>query len=347
MLRIIEGFDHKSTTAKFSAKGWTITPTGGGSVSLIAGLLSLGQALRFTIASSNSSAGTAVKSLPAAYTGFVVGIAFRKSVNPASATSDVLIMRAAATNTFRVGIDATGHIVVRNSGGTVVATGATVLNNNQRHFIEAKVVINGASGSVEVQLNGATEISVTTGNFGSTGVDNIVLNAPTGTTVLIDFDDVYVLDTASSPNNTFTGDARVETSLPNADGAHSDFTPDSGSAHFSRVNEATGTFPDDDTSYVSDATVGHRDSYAFDNLPSLTGTVFGLQTVLYARKDDAALRQIAAVARPGSTDRDGATVTLSTTYADFTEIRETNPDTGLPWTISEINACEFGVKLVA
>lgn len=341
MMRIMEGFDHMATTALLATKGWSAS--GAGSFSIDSSGRINGRRLKSN-AGNNSSVLT--KNFPSAVATAHVGFAFMFDTLPTSDAS-ILVIRAGTANTFVLAVTSAGKLKVTNSGG---GTGATTLTVNTWYYIEAKVFINGASGTSTVHLNGASEIGTTTHNLGSTNVDNLQLyrdGAQWGTTVNLYFDDVYMLDTSGSTNNGFLGDFHVETLFPTSDGAHTDFTPDSGSAHYSRVNENSGTYPDGDTSYVSDATVGDRDSYGFGNLTAVAGTVYALQTCMYARKDDAGTRQLAAVARPGSTDRDGATVTMSVSYTDFTEIRETNPDTSAAWTISEINASEFGVKVVA
>lgn len=355
-LKLFEGFDHHSTAAKLSTKGWTVILTGTAPTvtsAPIAGRLG-GFAWRITAGGVGGpdALGRSLVHLLTAATTQIAGVAYRASRLPTGSTADFLVLRVGATLTVRLGITTGGLLQVRNSAGTVLATGTTPVSGANWFYAEIKAFANGASGTIEVHLNGAAEIASTTVNIGSSSFDTLELRSvPSefGTAAwTTDWDDLYVCDTSgSAPNNTFLGDVRVSTLYATADGAHTDFTPDTGTAHFSRLNEASGTYPDDDTSYVSDATVGHRDSYVFGDLASAAGTVFGVQTNLYARKDDAAVRQLAAVARPVATDRDGATVTLSTSYVTYSEIRETNPDTGLPWTISEINASEFGVKLVA
>jgi len=344
-----EGFDNVSTIALLGAKGWTsVTSSGGGGAginSLIAGRIS-GQAIRVASTSGGpASAGSMTVSLPSAASAFVVGFAFRKSGNVASAAT-VARLRASTTNTFNIALDTGGHLLIQNSSGTTIATGTTALNNNVWYYIEAKVVINGASGSVTVHLNGSSEIATTTGNFGSTGADSLQFLA-TLDILNFDYDDLYVLTTGVAPNNDFLGDVTVETIYPTADGAHTDWTPDTGTAHFSRVNEHSGTFPDDDTSFVQASTVGNRDSYTFNSLSVLSASVFAVRTNLYARKDDAGTRKIAAVVRRAGVDYDGADASLSTGYSFFTEIRETDPSTSAAWTVGGVNNAEFGVKVTA
>jgi hypothetical protein len=324
---LIDGFDFYTTaeaTARSWSSGWTMT----------AGRFD-GQAGRHS-----STVATKTRVLPSSYATLFAGFAFRASILPAG-NADIFTLQAGATLAFRVGINVTGQIIIRNSGGTVVATGTTVLLASAWNYIEVKAFINGASGTCEVHLNGVVEIASTTGNFGSSNIDTVgctqvVSNANT------DFDDIYVLDsTGSAPRNTFLGDVRVETIYPTGAGAHTQWTPDSG-ANWARVSEPQA---DGDTSYVADGTPGDLDSYVFADIDG-GATVYGIQVNLYARKDDAATRQIANLIRQASTDYIGSTVTLSSTYAFFSQLYNQDP-TAADWTATSVNADEFGIKEIA
>lgn len=326
---LIEGFDHMQA-ARIVDKGWSTAAS-----SMQTGVFS-GQAARFA---SNTSSN---KTLPSTYSTIWVGARLRFAT---SGTFNRLTLRNSTTATCRLTVDASNHLAVLNSGGTTIATGTTnVSSTSAWWYVEMKLVINGASGSIAVHLNGASEIGTTTGNFGSSNIDNINLNAG-GTTGNTDFDDIYVLDgTGSAPRNDYLGDVRVETLYPNSDpGNNAQWTPNSGSVHYTRVNESSGTFPDGDTTYVSNAVAGQRDSYGVGSLSVSSGSVFGLQTNLYARKDDAGTRQIADVIRQGGTNYDGTAKALASTYAFYSEIHNQDP-TATNWSISNVNANEYGEK---
>lgn len=356
-LKLIDGFDNVSDSTKMAAKGWvvTITPTNAGAsgtVTMATGRLGTGNCLVIVTPSLGTVNGQTYvqRSLPAAYTGFVCGFAFKVGTTPA-ANSEILTFLAGATQTVRVFLQTTNKLAVANSGGTIVATSATAFTTGSWYYVELKLVINGASGSVTIDVNGGADVTATTGNFGSTGVDSLRVGwsdwvATPGNSKSFSVDDLYLLDTSASPNNTFLGDVAVETIYPSAAGAHTQWTPDSGS-NYARVNEHSGTYPDDNTSFVSTQTAGNRDSYTMDDLAILSGTVYGVQTNVYARKDNSGARTLCAVTRPVATDHDGTTQTLGTSYQFFTEIAETNPDTASAWLVSDINAAEVGVKLVA
>lgn len=280
------------------------------------------------------------KSLPSSAATVVWGFAFR--YDTAGTTMNIGIIRASGALACAIQVTNTQFLrIVAADGATIVATGTTTLNINTWYYIEVKCFENGGAGSVTVQLDGVAEIAATAGNFGAVALDAIQLFASTSQK---DYDDMYVVDTGGgAPRNDFLGDVTVETIRPNADGAHSDWTPNAGTVHFDRVDE---TLADGDTTYNSSSVVSDRDSYGYGSLAVLTGTIYGVQTNLYARKDDASVRQLAAVARVGGTDFDGSTVTLSTSYIDFPEIRATNPAGG-EWDITSVNAAEFGVVVIA
>jgi hypothetical protein len=272
-------------------------------------------------------------------TTFICGFAYQQG-NGAPATSRPLFSTTGVT----IGIDPNRHLHIRDSGGSVVATGATFLNINQWYYVEYKTKFLGASGTTEVRLNGLQEIAPATANYGSVQPVQWALQSTDGFSTFSLYDDVYMLDGAGVGNNDFLGDMRVETIWPSGDGSNLQWTPNSGVTHFNRVNETT---PDDDTTYNFDSTAGHRDSYTFPALSIASGNVYGMTVNLYVRKDDAATRQIASVVRQGGVNYDGAagTPALSTTYAFYQTVYDVDP-TGAGWSIATVNGDEFGIKTV-
>ena len=64
----------------------------------------------------------------------------------------------------------------------------------------------------------------------------------------------------------------------------------------------------------------------------------------YARKDDAGTRQIQQMCLSSGTEEDSATITLGSNYQYYQDILETDPHTGVAWTVAGFNAATFGVK---
>ncbi len=325
-LVFIEGFDNIAL-GDYISKGWNQAPTGTAAGRFGGSAMTQGGATTATH-----------HALPSTYATLTVGFAFKATVLTLS--DDLMRFRTAAlASILTIQFDAGGHILVKNSGGTTIATGTTAVVVNTWYYMEIKLFVNGASGTCEVHLNGATEIASTVGNFGSTNTGDLAFLGLNGTCT---FDDVYACDTSGSVNTTFLGDSRVQTIYPTADGAHTAWTPNSGSTHWTQVSETT---PDGDTTYVSDLTPNDIDSYVCGDIDT-GATVFGVQVDIYARKDDAATRQIAPLIRQASTDYVGTTVTLASTYLFYQQIYNQDP-TPANWTAANVNADEFGVKEIA
>ena len=337
----IEGGDHM-TNGLFTAKGWTVNPD-----QVVAGRVR-GKAWKMQAGPVGSNI---QKVFASSYPSVVAGLAFEITggLIPGTASKPIFSLYTAAGALIGgVNTDVSSHLVVVNSGGTTIGTGTTNIALNTWYYIELKLVV-GTSGSCELHLNGVPgEIASTTGSFGTTNVGRINFQRPGNNQSDVSIDDLYVLDlTGSSPLNDFLGDVTVETLYPQSDGTHQDWTPNTAGAHYSKVNESSGTYPDDDTTYVSDVTPGAIDTYTVGSLAALTGTVYGVATNLYARKDDAAARTIAPVIREAGTDYAGATTGgLTTSYLFYRQLYPLDP-AGAAWTIASVNGAEYGVKEVS
>jgi hypothetical protein len=72
-----------------------------------------------------------------------------------------------------------------------------------------------------------------------------------------------------------------------------------------------------------------------------------VQTVNFLKADAAGLRTVVPTFRINGGNFDGNGDVLGSDWAYYTEVHTTNPDTGLAWTVSEIDGAEFGVKVTA
>lgn len=223
-------------------------------------------------------------------------------------------------------------------------TGTTPVVTSVWYYIEIYLKINGASGSVQLRVNGVTEVGPTTVNVGSTNFRVMECLAAGGTSW--DMDDLWICDTTAdagaNPNNTFLGDCYVETLQPTGDGASTSWTPSTGTSHSALVDDDPANA---DTDYNSDSTSGHRDSFTHGT-PS-GATVFAVANSLIVRKDDAGQRTVASVVRQGSTNYDGTTSPgLNLTYLQHLQIYSGQSPDGNDWTPSTAGSAEFGIKVV-
>lgn len=329
-LLFIDGFDHYSAQADIGKKWSVVTAT----YPTISSTLGRRGGGALSVLNTNYYVERSISSTATVIAGFAL---YRTN----SATGDVLKFFEGTTNHLTLTIDSNGKLRLYNgtNAGTLLATGATTISTSTWYFIELKATINN-SGSYEVRVNSVSEFSsasADTQNGGTATMDKVRF---TGSAVYLD--DIYICNSSGSSNNDFLGDCRIDTLYPSGAGNYTQFTPSAGS-NFSCVDETTPNTTD----YVSSATSGNRDSYAFADLAALTSsTVFGVQVNAYAQKSDAGTRSLGTMARLSSTDADGASVALPTSYSYVSQIFETDPASAA-WTQSNVNAAEFGVKVTA
>ena len=226
--------------------------------------------------------------------------------------------------------------------GTTLGTSTNALTTNVWYHIEAKVLIADSGGTVDVWVNGVNWLALSsqdTRNAASAQATVVRLNAPSNGTW--DYSDWVVWSGATGQ----LGDMRVVSKLPNGAGANTQWTASAG-ANYTDVDE---TNQNGDTDYVSDATAGHRDTYAFAAMGVAVTSVKAVQVNVWAEKTDAGARTIAPVIRRSSTNYDGTAQSPSAgSYAAVCkQVYETDPSTSLAWTDTNIDAGEYGVKLVS
>ncbi len=337
---LTDGFDHYTDT-QLAAKGWS------GSTSMKPGRITTGGYPSQSIQSTFNNP----LELTLANTANVVGFAFRNVAQPQLWGDGGFIFQ----NLHPVDPCLSGHTV-----NDIVALGLDEIARPYI-FVRTNSVISGTPGQPSCRVGhvdqtfGPSDTSIpffvwneiefdaTTGGIYLNG--EVVLSAGSVTAFLGDilfqaptlgggsqWDDIYFGDTV-------LGDPHVDSLYPSSDGAHTDWTPDTGSVHYSRVNEAQ---LDDNHSYVHDAgTAGHKDSYGFQDLPYAAGTIHTAQLNLAAdqKENPAGVHHaIKALVRQAGTDH------LSSTLLNF--LLDQDP-TGSDWTVATVNADEYGIDAVA
>lgn len=278
---------------------------------------------------------------------YLCGWAIRAAA-PASAAKFWQLMDSGADQVYlRCNTDLTISLVNGSGAAMTTSSSAQKLSPSVIQYIEVLVTVHNTAGAYTVKVDGVTWLSATgvnTRNTANNTANQVQLAWSVVSSGSMDVDDYYIADDAGSINNTFLGPVKIECLRPNAVGNTTQLSPTGAANNWDCVNDTT---PDDDSTYVADGTVGHKDTYGMTDLAQTAGTVCGVQSLLRARKDDLSTRQICAVYRSGGNDYDGSTVTLASGYADYLEVKEANPDTTNPWTIAEVNAAEMGLKIVA
>jgi hypothetical protein len=336
----IDGFDHYATAN--IGKKWT---TAGASATIG----SSGRRSSGNLATASSSSGVVTKTL-AATASWVIGFAFQYT-GSVTGSASICALLDAGTLQCELRINADGTLSVTRNGSAVTGgTSVTALSAGAYYYLEWKVTIADSIGanSCKVRIGGVDAITVTTGqdlkNTANASANQVRLGCASGTNVATElFDDLYVCDQSGSTNNDFLGDCRVDTLLPTGDGTTSNFTPSTGSAHWSLVDEVDPNTTD----YVSSSNSGDIDLYTYPDLTTLvTSTVYGVQVNSAALKDDAGSRSVAVVARSSGSNVAGSTQALSTSQLIYNSIYEAD-SAAAAWTQTSVNAAEFGVKVAA
>jgi len=117
--------------------------------------------------------------------------------------------------------------------------------------------------------------------------------------------------------------------------------------HWAAVDEEEA---DDTTTCIYDGVQGQRDSFAFEDLNQAGATINWVQVTVRAKSTATAEHEVGIFYREASTDYANETTQVADdsayqTYSLAAWKYTTNPATSNPWTPSEIDAMEWGVKM--
>ncbi len=329
-LRFVDGFDHYSLPSQLSMKYQTLSIS---DATFMTGRRAGSQALLFR------SAEWIAVTLDNQTT-WVVGLAVYFVGNGTEAI--VRFYDSAGDVQASVVVQTNGTIrLYRGTTTTSLAVSDLALNLNTWYYLEVKINIADSGGLFEARVNEQVWATYTgdTKQTSVAGASRVILYGRAADNAI---DDLYICDGTGSSNNDYLGDCRVDTIYPNGTGAHSSFTPQGSGTNWENVDE---TLMDEDTSYNHSNTIGHKDSFAFTNLPAITGTIFGVQACIGARKDDAGVRVVRPLTRIDGTDYEGGDQYLASSFLFARNIWEQNPDTSSAWVQADIDDAEFGYKI--
>lgn len=344
-----EGFDaYNGTGVSPGLQAKWVVVGAATSVSLVAGRFG-GQALR--VASTVNNVKMWCRPLPSAVSALAGGFAFRASSLPTGNGCTIAGWITSALTIWQniLQLNNDGSLTASRAGPSTASAPlgssvAAVIVANTWHYIEYELVISDTVGVFKVWVDNVLVINLTnvdTRNGTPTTVEHVAygnsVNNVSGSGNN-DFDDHYATDGSR------LGERRIETLRPAADTATKAFTPNSGTANFSRVNE---TLVDGDTSYVQGSTVGNRDLYTLGALSSTPSTIDAVNVVSFAEKTDATARTLYNSVQSAGTDSDGSAMALAASYTRLDRIIELDPNGGGAWTASRVNGLLVGPKIAS
>lgn len=252
-------------------------------------------------------------------------------------------------------------IFVRTNASNInlleVVVGSTVVGSVAKpnamlatwNYIEAGWSVGATTGTFVLAWNGIQILSLTNLAMGTVSIDRLTWSTPPSS---MGIDDLYLLDpTGPAPYNARLGDCRVETILPNADGASSQWL---GSDANSLLNyQLVDENPPSSTDYVGASTTGLRDLYGLtDPSGAGAGDILAVQVQAYMAKSDAGVPvgNLNGVLRL-STGEVASTALASgaqiaSTYATKEAAIATVDPTGAVWNGASVTNLQAGVEVL-
>jgi hypothetical protein len=340
-LRFIDGFEHYAIPSQIPLKYTSYNDSGGSSgITTMTGRRAGSTALLFRI--SSDFVGVTLDAQSPHGSWVLVFICSRPKLQ---SLCDLLIVRVLFKRQYlSVMMEPSDCIAALYLGAHCWRQSTNSLPILSWNFIEAKLTIADSGGTFEVRVNESVWVTFTGDTKQSSTQSTAVRIQIYGRGSDNAIDDLYICDGTGSTNNNYLGDVRVDTVRPIGAGNYAELSRQGSASNWDNVDD---TIIDSDSSYNFSNTVGQRDTLDCGNLPSITGSIFGVQLNIAARKDDAGSRTLRSLTRVSSTDYEGASQNVGTDYRVYRQILEQNPNTAAAWTESQINTAEFGYKVQA
>lgn len=347
MLRFADSFDHYGGDVSFITNGlWSGTSAAsGGSVSLSNSHARTG-AYSLHLHRSNFSEGLVEARFAIGAQSFTcgLGLGVYMPALPTSATTAGVQFRDVSNNPLLTLLfQADGSICAKKGGknGTVIDVSDSILTAATFNHIECKATFDTVAGFVEIRVNGVTKLQIGSLDLGS-------LAAATCALCLFDFflddiflDDVFAWDDTGTYNNAFMGAQRILTIFPVADTGQADFTLVGSGTGFGAIDDNP---PDDDTSYITSATVNNKSDFEIDTLPPEVVAIAGVFVPARARVDAAGIGNLKMSMVSAGDVLAGSDVPLTPSYSYYRNVFESDPDTSAPWTKAKLEAALLRVE---
>lgn len=269
-----------------------------------------------------------------------VGFAF-KFTNALSAQQFLTLQSDnGGTDHMKVQLTAAGGLELLRGFTTVATAVPGTVQSALWYYLEFQSKLHDTTGTAILKLDGATlhNFSGDTKNAGTKTVYDQVSISSSSTAV--DIDDLYI----KVGTDTFMGGITVETLYPNGNGDANAWIGSDGNSvdNYLLVDEAGAPNTAD---YTSTATVGAQDLYQLGNLVHTDGSIVGVCHSAHALRTDALTAiNVKLLNRRGATNA-GTALPLGTTYRSYEHGLTVDPETGVAFTIADVNALQSGVEL--
>jgi hypothetical protein len=231
------------------------------------------------------------------------------------------------------------------------------------HWIDIHFILDPSHGVFEVWVDGVRVINIrasdnisTRQNSGATTINRVMLGgAPRDNRNGLQpayYDDWVITDPHTGTTNLGRiGDSRIVTLVPNGDAGPNNGTPDTGTTHYTQVDENQWS---NAHGVTLTNTSGQEELYAMGDLSSTPASIAAVRVLGIATKSDAGDCFLETVLKSGSTTVAGTTsgganvgqpLLTTPSYTHVSDIFEVDPNTSAPWTAAGVNAMNCGVKI--
>lgn len=232
-----------------------------------------------------------------------------------------------------------------NTAGTILATGTTVILPDTWYYIEFKFNVHNTTGLFEVKLDGLVEIAEQTGLDTQDRTNNtcLALSVNRESTNSNDqfVDNLYVLDTATTPNDSYIGPCDIKMLDVTGDSSVAWTPTGAGTTNADRVDEANPH--DGDTTYVASSVLNDKDLYTLED-SSAGIVVSGVKLVTIAKKTDAGTKDIDTLISVSATEQ-ANTKSLTTSYVGYADYFDTSDGGTTEWTKTTLDSALIGVEV--
>ena len=293
----------------------------------------------------NGNGGGIWRQLGASYTELWIGVAV--NIPPLTPAYQTLFAWGCGSSNnagteFQLSFDtATGTMQFKCGSGRLLASFNVAITAGW-HWFDIRTKYSATVGELEMWIDD-TQVLISTGlntqdNSGLAGFTLVALNGTSNNAYTnVSYDDFFIY----TPG-TRLGDSRIETIVPASDASPNNGTPSTGTSHFGVVDEPRNNTTD----YITlPDTSGDKEVFTVGSLSSTPVSVWAVKVEALAEKSDAGSYQLAPLVISGSTENDGTSQQLTTTYGMQQSIFATDPATSAAWTYSAVNAMKIGVKV--
>jgi len=288
-------------------------------------------------AQGNSSTGITISGVSEVY--------FRCAHWTNGTSGTLLKWRIGATELGSLRFNSTNRCLELYTGtATYVAGGTHPIPSNAWFLYEVHIKIDASAGVLEAKIDGVLDSSFN-GNTKpgtATTFDNFLLPG-TGTNVCY-MDDIAINNTSGSVDNSWCGDGRIIALVPNANGDLSQLMGSDGNTtdNYLLVDEKPSN---GDTDYVEGSVVDEKDLYNMSATGLASNNIIRRVWVESRSRDTASAGgSIALAIKTNSTEYLSSNITLLGTYTASIKGIDypLNPNSGVAWTISDVDALQAG-----